>query len=294
MSIGRTAEPDWLLRISYPGSRRDLDDLVERVLFLSCSAGSSIEERDGRTIVRLYFTSKELRDQALTMIPPYLDGVETVAEEAEKVDWLDYYEHSLEPIEIGRRWIVVPDRRLLPDDGERLPIVIPQEHAFGTGSHETTSLCLAMMESLELGGKQVADIGTGSGILAIGMQKLGAARVVAFDNDADTWGVVRENMRRNAVPDHGIDLFFGTVDSVAEGVMFDLIVMNIIPEVILPSLPRVAAHLAHDGHVIFSGILTERAQMVIERARLCGLNLVDEAERGEWWCGRFEKMKNEK
>lgn len=287
----RTAEPDWLLRISYPSDRRDLDDLVERVLFLSCSAGSSIEEHEGRTIVRLYFASKDLRDEALSMVPAGLEGLETVAEESEKVDWLDYYEHSLEPIEIGRRWVVVPDRRLLPDDTGRIPIVIPQEHAFGTGSHETTSLCLAMIESLDLRGKQVVDIGTGSGILAIGAHKMGAARIFAFDNDSETWGVVRANMRRNGIPDQAIRLFFGTVDSIVDGVRFDLITMNIIPEVILPSLPSIAAHLARDGNVIFSGILTERAQMVIERAHQCGLELVDQTERGEWWCGRFENEK---
>ncbi|MBW3670802.1 MAG: 50S ribosomal protein L11 methyltransferase [Acidobacteria bacterium] len=283
----KTAEPDWLLRISYPSGRRDLDDLAERILFLSCSAGSSIEEHESRTVVRLYFTSRNLRDEALTMVPAGLEGLETVAEQTEKIDWLDYYEHSLEPIEIGRRWLVVPDRRLLPDDTKRMPIVIPQEHAFGTGSHETTSLCLAMIESLDLTGKLVVDIGTGSGILAIGAYKMGAARIFAFDNDPETWGVVRANMGRNDVPEQAIRLFFGTVESIADGLRFDLITMNIIPEVILPSLPSVAAHLAHDGHVIFSGILTERAQMVTDRARQCGLILVDQTERGEWWCGRF-------
>ena len=291
MSSSRPDEPDWLLRLSYPRDRRDLEDVVERILFLSCSAGSSIEESGDRVIVRLYFSSRELRDEAAEMVPESLDAIEVVAEEAEKIDWLEYYEHSLEPIEIGARWVVVPDRRLLPDSGNRIPIIIPQERAFGTGAHETTALCLAMTESLDLDGSSVADIGTGSGILAIAMQKLGARRIVAFDNDPETWGVVRENMDRNAVPAGSIELFFGTVDALRSGVMFDLVVMNIIPEVILPSLPAVVSHLAPEGSVVFSGILTDRAAMVVEKAAECGLRLVDEAARGEWWCGRLE-MKN--
>ncbi len=284
-----SADPDWLLRISYPAGRLEYDDLVERILFLSCSAGSSIDQVDDLTTVRLYFTSRELRDDAIAMFPGDLAEMEIVPEEAEKIDWLEYYEHSLEPIEIGRTWVVVPDRRLLPEDSGRKPLVIPQEHAFGTGSHETTSLCLAMMESIDLAGKRVIDIGTGSGILAIAMQKLGAGRVVAFDNDSDTWGVVRANMRRNAVPERTIELFFGTVESIAEGETFDLTTMNIIPEVILPSLPAVASHVTEGGSVIFSGILTDRAPMVVARANECGLELVEESERGEWWCGRFVK-----
>lgn len=281
-------EPDWILRLSYPSARLDLEDRVERALFLSRCMGSSIEENGEKTIVRLYFTTPELREEAEAMFPSDLSGLTLEREEAESVDWLDFYEHTLEPIEIGHRWLVVPDQTLLPEKlHDRIPLVIPQQRAFGTGSHESTALCLRMIEYLEMADKQVIDVGTGSGILVIAMRKRGAGRVVALDNDVDTWGIVRENMRRNGIATDHIELFFGTIQAIRSGVTFDLIVMNIIPEVIVPSLPDAERHLAPKGQIILSGILRDHASMVIDRAAESALRLVDHDEAGEWWCGRF-------
>lgn len=283
--------PDWILRLSFPSNRRDIEDRVERVLFLSGSSGSTIDENGGRTVVRLYFETSELRDAADAMFPGAETDLEIELEESEKIDWLDYYEHSLEPIEIGRRWIVAPEGRLLPDDPcDRIPLVIPQERAFGTGSHETTGLCLTMIEGLPVGGKRVLDVGTGSGILAIAMEKLGARRIIAFDNDLDTCGVVRDNGRRNGVQDGRIGLFFGTIDAIAERARFDLVMMNIIPEVIVRVLPAASRLLETGGSVVLSGILREHASMVIDRASEARLRLVDHRDGGEWWCGRFVKV----
>lgn len=281
------SESDRILRFSYPTHRRDLEDRVERVLFLSGSRGSAIEEAGDRTVIRLWFDTEEQRAAAAAMVPEGDADLEVGVEDSASVDWLEYYEHSLEPIEIGQRWVVVPDARLVPAGSDRIPVVIPQERAFGTGSHETTALCLAMMEKLDLEGASVADVGTGSGILAIAMAKLGAGSVVAFDNDVETWGIVRENMARNDVPSDAILVYFGSVEALGDGARFDLVTMNIIPEVILPALPEVAERVKPGGRIIFSGILNDRAPMVIEAAGRNSLRLVEEASRGEWWCGLF-------
>ena len=286
---GESGGPDWILRLSFPSERRDLEDRVERVLFLSASSGSAIDEIGETTIVRLYYSSAELRDEAVAMIPEGIEDLEIHTEQAETVDWLDLYEHSLEPIEVGERWVVVPHERLLPSGSERIPLVIPQERAFGTGSHESTALCLRMLESLEIAGMRVVDVGTGSGILAIAMEKLGAARIVSLDNDVDTWGVVRSNIERNDVAPERISHFFGTADAIARGTVFDLVTMNIIPELVLDSLPEVSRIIPKRGRLVFSGILKERSQMVVDRAAACRLRLADHVEAGDWWCGLFAK-----
>jgi ribosomal protein L11 methyltransferase len=279
------ASPELVLRVSYPSGRRELEDRVERMLFLSMSAGSTIEEEAGNTVVSLWFHSAADRDEAAAMLHEG-DGIDVRLEERERVDWLDYYEHSLEPIPVGRRWVVVPDARLIADS-TRTALIVPQERAFGTGSHETTALCLEMLETCEVAGKHTADIGTGSGILAMALAKLEAGLVVAVDNDPETWGMVEANLARNGIERERVKLFFGTVDAISVMTTFDLVVMNIIPEVILPALPRIRRLLVGGGEIIFSGVLLERGPEVIDRCEQEGLTLVQTLEKGEWWCGRF-------
>jgi len=253
------------------------EELIHARLFLTRSTGSTSTE----DAVSAYFDSPEDREAAAELLPGF--AMERI--ERERVDWLELYEQSLEPLTIGRRFVVAPDPRLLAGT-DRLTIVVPQEQAFGTGSHETTALCMEILESLDLDGRRGLDVGSGSGILAIAMHRLGAAKVVAFDNDPDAYGALRDNRMRNGVPEEALALFIGGVEALRGGA-FDAITMNIIPEVILPLLGAVVERMAVDGRLILSGILTVRRDDVIEAARERGLELLAEHERGEWWAGSF-------
>lgn len=277
---------DYILEISWDFERTDLDDRVEGLLFLTSSLGSQIGERNGANLVSCYFASAEERARARQI----LGGIEGIAldeVERERVDWLDLYRQSLEPIFVGERFVVAPDASLIPA-GSRHAIVIPQERAFGTGSHESTSMCLAMLEGLELEGRRGLDIGTGSGILAIGMVRLGARIAFAFDNDLETWEVLPKNLVRNGVAEEQLPFFVGGIDAVAPAASFDVITMNILPFVIIPNLPRVAAMLAPGASLILSGILLGQKEEVLAAARAAGLQLAGETSKGEWWCGRVE------
>src|SRR5206468_3923305 len=106
-------------------------------------------------------------------------------------------------------FILEPDASLIPNDSDRLSLVVPQEQAFGTGSHETTSLCIELLESIDLRGKRGLDVGAGSGILALAMRRLGALKVIAFDNDPDAYAALRENRMRNSIDD--VSIFIGSV-----------------------------------------------------------------------------------
>ncbi|HSP34229.1 MAG TPA: 50S ribosomal protein L11 methyltransferase, partial [Thermoanaerobaculia bacterium] len=133
------------------------------------------------------------------------------------------------------------------------------------------------LERIDLRGKRGLDIGSGSGILAIAMEKLGAEEVVAFDNDPDAYGPLRDNRMRNGAR---FPIFIGGVEALRKGV-FDVVTMNIIPEVILPLLPQVKRHVR--GHLILSGILAVRRDEVVAAAG----KLEAESVRGEWWAGMF-------
>jgi len=253
------------------------EELIQSRLFLTAFTGST--STDGR--VEAYFDSAEDREAAAELLGEF----ELRAIERERVDWLERYEQSLEPIVIGERFVVAPDASLLPQGGERLTIVVPQEQAFGTGSHETTSLCIEMLESMELRERRGLDVGSGSGILAIAMVKLGASSVIAFDNDVDAYGALRDNRMRNGVE---LALFIGSIEALRGGA-FDVLTMNIIPEVILPLLPDVVSRMADGAQLILSGILAVKRDVVVDAALAHGLELVREREKGEWWAGVFRR-----
>jgi ribosomal protein L11 methyltransferase len=252
------------------------EELVQGRLFLTACTGST--SADG--VTSAYFDNAEERDFAAEMF----GDLEVHAVDRDRLDWLERYQQSLEPIFIGDRFVVAPDSALLPG-GDRLAIVVPQEQAFGTGSHETTSLCMEMLETLDLRGARGLDIGSGSGILAIAMLRLGARKVIAFDNDVDAYGALRDNRIRNDVD---LPLFIGGVEALRGGAS-DVLTMNIIPEVILPLLPHVVSRMADGAHLILSGILTIRRDNVVDGALAHGLEVVREREKGEWWVGVFRR-----
>jgi ribosomal protein L11 methyltransferase len=276
--------PDYILEIelaSDPALRDELDGL----LFLADSSGSYVvREDDGRIVLRAFFESAVLRSAAAERLAAS-EALQLREVDERKTDWLEHYEQSLETLEIGTRFIVAPVPELIRSD-DRIALIVPQEQAFGTGSHETTTLCLSMLEQTGVEGAFCADIGTGSGILAIAMEKIGARRVVAFDNDLETWGVVSKNMRRNGVSADRILQFVGSAEAVA-GARFSVITMNIIPAVIIPLLPHVRTLLRPAASLIISGVLESEKRDVLAAAESAGLKPGRQLTRGEWWCGEL-------
>jgi len=274
---------DYILEISFPEVRQDLDELVRGQLYLSGSSGDFLQERGKQSTSAAFFEDQSecLRVGAAL---EGIAGIECHSLERERVDWLERYEQSLAALRIGQRFLVAPSAGLITDEG-RLPIVIPQERAFGTGSHASTALCLEMLESVPVAYKRCVDIGTGSGILAIGMARLGAARVFAFDNDSDSLGVVRANLLRNGVGSETVLHFIGGPESLRG--RYDVLTMNIIPEVIVPLLPDVVFLMGSHSVLILSGVLLERREEMVRAASRRGLRLVQQSHRGEWWCGQF-------
>jgi len=264
---------DYILEISFDA---DAEERVQSSLFLANSTGS-VETPSG---LAAYFDSAADRDAAMAL----LRGLDLHAYDREREDWLARYEQSLEPLLIGERFVVAPDARLIPAGSARHALVVPQEQAFGTGSHETTSLCIELLETIDLADKRGLDVGAGSGILALAMLRLGAAKAIAFDNDVDAYGALRDNRLRNGVDPSRMPLFIGSVEALRGGV-FDVVTMNILPEVIIPLLPDVVPHVGTS--LVVSGILAVKRDEVV---RACGehaLALAQERVKGEWWAGLF-------
>ncbi|MGA7614736.1 MAG: 50S ribosomal protein L11 methyltransferase [Thermoanaerobaculia bacterium] len=273
---------DHVLEIVWAASRTDLGERIEAELYLFSPGGWAMEEEGPMMVARAWFAGAEERSRVADALGA-IEGVAVDAIERRTIDWLEHYQQSLHALTIGTRWIVAPDAALV-GESDRIPLIVPQERAFGTGSHESTALCLEMLEELPLEGREGLDIGTGSGILAIAMVKLGARHVVAFDNDTETIDIVGPNLARNGIPGDHIGFFVGAPESIRAR-EFALVTMNILPEVIVPLLPQVRSFLGPDGNLIVSGILHSRREDILSAASAEALTLASESTRGEWWCG---------
>ena len=251
---------DFLLEIFF--SDPAAEELIQARLYLTASTGSVTA--DGR--VEAYFATAADRDAAAALF------ANAKATDRPRLDWLQLYQQSLQPLLVGRSFVIAPEESLFPRDPNRHRLLIPQEQAFGTGGHESTALCIELLEEIDLRDRCGLDIGTGSGILALAMLRLGARKVVAFDNDVDVYAALRQNAIRNKLV---ISAFIGTLDALRGG-KFDVITMNILPEFIVPLLPRVRRHL--NGVLIVSGILRQRRDDVARHIRV-----VKERTKGEWW-----------
>jgi ribosomal protein L11 methyltransferase len=195
-------------------------------------------------------------------------------------DWMQKWKEGFEPADIGERLIVTPSWKLPDRSDGRIVIQIDPGMAFGTGTHETTRLCLEAIERHWRGGS-VLDVGTGTGILAIAAALLApGSRVVAIDVDPQAIEVARENLRINGVSS-SIELRVRQPLNLADQ-EFGLIVANLTAEVIIDLMADLTRCLASEGRMILSGILTELAVEVEHALRARGLTVTERRVAGEW------------
>ncbi len=153
--------------------------------------------------------------------------------------------------------------------------------AFGTGTHPTTQLCLALLEDHLKPDDTVLDLGCGSGILSVAAAKLGARSVLSADIDAESIRATNENAQANGVADK-IETRLGSLASVG-GLKFEVSVANILAIVIVKLLGEgLAQTLAPNGLLIVSGILAEQADHVVAALNNAGLNVIDIRQNGDW------------
>ena len=195
-------------------------------------------------------------------------------------DWMQKWKEGFEAIEIGERLTIAPSWKVPGEANGRVVVQIDPGMAFGTGTHETTRLCLEAIERCWRGGK-LLDVGTGTGILAIAAAALvPGSRVVAIDIDPQAVEVARENAAINGVSD-SIELFEAQPRELA-GREFDVSVANLTAEVIIDLLDDLAACVVTEGLMILSGILSELAGDVERSLVASGLEVIERREAGEW------------
>ena len=195
-------------------------------------------------------------------------------------DWMQKWKEGFEPVFVGERLIIAPSWKLPKSTGGRIVIEIDPGMAFGTGTHETTRMCLEAIEANWEGGS-LLDVGTGTGILAIAAARLApGSRVTAIDIDPQAVEVARENAEINRASTL-IDIIEGGPRDFA-GRRFNMVVANLTAEVIIDLMSDLVACLGGSGTLILSGILIELRADVETAITRYGLTIITGHELGEW------------
>lgn len=232
---------------------------------------TAVEERD--RILRIFFPTADSRDRALHALSPRFS---VTAIDVDDEDWARRAQHDLAPVVVGDV-VVYPAPPTKPAFPAHLPIVIPPSMGFGTGHHATTRLCLAAMQNVDLRGKLVLDVGTGSGLLAIAAAKLGAARAYGIDDDPDAVQAATENLALNGVT----NVEFVVADLMTDPLpAADVVLANLTGALVVRAADRLVAALTHGGVLIVSGILaTERDEI---RQAFANHEFVADVQEDEW------------
>ena len=202
-----------------------------------------------------------------------------LVEEKDDEDWANNWKKYYKPLEIGEKLAIVPEWEDY-DEKDRVIIKINPGMAFGTGTHESTYMCLELLERYVNKDDDIFDIGCGSGILAIAGLKLGAKKALLVDIDEKCIDASHENAGLNDLEDK-MEIKKGNLLDVVKG-RADLIVSNIIAEIIVDEIKNLKNHMDKDGIFITSGIIKERRQMVIHALEENGFEIIDELEKNNW------------
>ena len=196
-------------------------------------------------------------------------------------DWANSWKEYYKPIKIGEKIVIVPAwEKYTQQDGEIIVRMDPGM-AFGTGTHETTRLVIKLLEKYIKNGMRVADVGCGSGILAICASKLGAAECKAYDIDPVAVKVANENIKDSGLTNVSCEVS-DLLRQVDKSKTYDVICANIVADIIIRMMPDVGALMDENSVILASGIIVERSEDVISAFSEHGFEVVERIDENGW------------
>jgi ribosomal protein L11 methyltransferase len=202
-------------------------------------------------------------------------------------NWNEEWEKNFTPVQVGE-FCAVRAHFHPPVPGVTHQLVITPKMSFGTGHHATTYMMLKSMQNLDFSGKTILDFGTGTGVLAILAERLGAAGVLAIDND--DWSI--ENAKENIIENHCLKIAIQKADTIPTNQPFDIILVNINKHVLLRELVKMGQQLKDGGVILMSGLLHEDFEDIENEAESRELSVSVRMTGGSWICLKMEKSPN--
>jgi ribosomal protein L11 methyltransferase len=250
-----------------------------------------LEYGDKAAVVKGYFNEEDDIESIVKYIEGKIDELKSMdinagectvtAREVHEEDWANNWKQYYKPTRIGENIVIKPEWEDYNASPEDIIIEMDPGMAFGTGTHETTRMCILALQKYVKPESTVFDIGTGSGILAITAARLGAKNVVGVDLDPVAVDSAKQNIALNKV--ENIDILYGNLMEVVQG-KANIVVANIIAEVIMFLAEDVKQFLLEGGYFITSGIIKDKKDEVCHRLKTVGFDIVEAYSEGEWVC----------
>ncbi|WP_118974142.1 50S ribosomal protein L11 methyltransferase [Taibaiella koreensis] len=267
------------IKVSFPVTDQDSRDTL--MAMLSTLDFTGFEETEDMLIA--YADEQGYDEAAVQEIAGRLQLGFSTGQIAQR-NWNEEWEKHFQPVIIDGFCSVRADFHPRPENIS-YDIVITPKMSFGTGHHATTALMMTFMREINLQDKDVFDFGTGTGILAILAEMLGARSVLAIDNDEWSFENAQENCTRNAATKVTVQM--GTADDLPAASTFDIVLANINRHILLAYMDRMAAMLRPGGTLLLSGILPEDIAMIRSEAASVGFIYQQERIERNWACLQF-------
>ncbi|MBQ7901451.1 MAG: 50S ribosomal protein L11 methyltransferase [Clostridia bacterium] len=258
-----------------------------------------LESKKGETKVIIYLENNESASDGINAVNSMLaalraqgneewGSLRTETDGLNEEDWANNWKAYFKPIEVGKKILIQPQWESYSGETDRIVFTVNPGLTFGTGTHNSTKLCIAELEDAITSRTNMIDIGCGSGILSIISLMLGAREATALDIDPNSVHVAYENARMNNVDESKYHVYAGDIltdkqllDKIS-GTKYDVVVANIVADVIIALLPTVKAIVAPGGRFICSGIINERLSDVLEAMNGADITVNHTKTDGEW------------
>ena len=255
----------------------------------------SQEKKDAETNVKIYVEDSPAGAEMLAQVNAGL--AELRARDTEKAfgrcvtelasirqeDWENNWKQYFKPFRVGETFLIKPSwEQCEPEEGRRILEIDPSS-SFGTGTHNTTQLCICELERLVKSGDRLLDMGCGSGILSMAALLLGAASATGVDIDPLAVKTAIENGQRNGMQPPRYTMVEGDLTKGMSG-QYDVVLANIVADAIIALSPAIPAFLKPNGVYIVSGIIDTREADVLPVLAQCGFTVVQRREQGGWVC----------
>ena len=266
---------------------RDLEQQAWDIAHIDLIDEDLLKKDRSKAFVHIYISPEENPLEAVAFLRERYtaEGIEneidTIA--CRNEDWENNWKQYFHSIPVGEKLLIHPKWEDEVDAGDRVVLNIEPGLAFGSGTHETTRLCLATLEKHINEDTEVLDIGCGSGILSIASLLLGAKRAVGVDIDALAVKTAIENGEDNGFTEPKFTVFQGNLTDKVTG-KFDVVVANIVADIIIMFTKDVAQFLKEDGVFIASGIIDTREQEVLDALEKYGFEVTARHTEKGWVC----------
>lgn len=260
-------------------------DALEMAAALLLEAGAGGIEEGAGWIAAYFDPADRARIDDVLSTAPVAAGLERSWTEICDEDWWEAWKEHFKPVQVSKRLAICPSwEEWEPADPATLVLKVDPGRAFGTGAHETTRMCLVMLDDhlegvADPSALEVLDVGTGSGILSVAALKLGVGGALGFDLDPLAVECSRENAALNSVGEK-FSAFCGDVRSVED--QYPLVFMNILYQIVLGISGQVASRVQNGGFLILAGMLREETDAAAALFENLGFAEVRRLAEGEW------------